>query len=238
MIGMGTLINCALVLLGGAFGLFFGKALKPEVQRIMTAGCGLSTVFIGAAGAFAKMLTIESDTLSSGGALVLVLSLVLGGLAGALLDIEGRLEQFGTWLRTRSHSENDSRFLDGFTAASFTICIGAMAVIGPMNDALYHDISLLVTKGILDCIIVMALSASTGKGAVVSVIPLFLFQGAMTLLALAIGPRLSDTALHHLSMVGNTLIFCVGCNLLFDRQHIPVANFLPALIVAVAMGLF
>ena len=238
MPGLGTIINCALVLLGGAAGLLFGKVIRKEVQDVMTAGCGLSTIFIGASGALAKMLAPNGSVLNSGGATTLVLSLVLGGLAGALMDIEGRLTAFGEWLRARSHSEDDSRFMDGFTAATFTICIGAMAVIGPMNDALDHDISLLVTKGILDCIIVMALSASLGRGAVFSVIPLFLFQGAMTLLALAIGPLLGGAALANLSMVGNTLIFCVGANLLFPTQHIPVANLLPSLVVAVIAALF
>ena len=235
MIGLGTLINCAFVILGGLVGLLFGRALKEDVQRVMTCACGLSTIFIGAAGALARMLSLSGGALESGGAMLLVVSLVLGGLAGTLLDIAGRLERLGLWLRARSHSEGDARFMDGFTSAAFTICIGAMAVIGPMNDALYHDVSLLVTKGVLDCIIVMALSASLGRGAVFSVVPLFLFQGAMTLLACLAGPLLSDPALSNLSCVGNVLIFCVGVNLVFDTK-LPVANLLPSLIAAVLMA--
>ncbi|MBR1408794.1 MAG: DUF554 domain-containing protein [Clostridia bacterium] len=237
MIGLGTLINCAMVLLGGAVGLLFGRAIRQEVQRVMTIACGLSSAFIGASGTLARMLALENGSLTSGGAMLLVISLVLGGLTGALLDIEGKLERLGLWLRRKSHSEGDSRFMDGFTSAAFTICIGAMAIIGPMNDALYHDYSLLVTKGILDCIIVMALSASLGRGAVFSVVPLFLFQGAMTLLACLVGPLLSDAALANLSCVGNSLIFCVGVNLMFDTK-LPVANLLPSLIVACVMALF
>ena len=111
-----------------------------------------------------------------------------------------------------------------------------MAIIGPMNDALYHDYTLLVTKGILDAIIVMALTSSLGKGAVFSVIPLVLWQGLMTLLAALIGPLMTEAELANLSLVGSVLIFCVGINLVFGKK-VKVANFLPALIVAVVWAM-
>ena len=174
MIGLGTLINAACVLLGGALGFLFGKALKERYQDIMVKACGLSTVFIGAAGTFKQMLTVSGGALATRGEMMLVISMCLGGLIGEILDIERSLERFGEWLKVRSHSERDPRFIEGFTSASFTLCIGAMAIIGPMNDALYHDYTILTTKGILDMIIVMALTASLGKGAVFSVIPMAL----------------------------------------------------------------
>ena len=174
MIGLGTLINSAFVLAGGALGFLFGKALKDSYQDIMVKACGVSTIFIGASGAFKHMLTIADGQLGTTGEMLLVISLCLGGLIGEILGIEANLERFGEWLKVRSHSERDPRFIEGFTSASFTLCIGAMAIIGPMNDALYQDYTLLVTKGILDAIIVMALTSSLGKGAVFSVIPLVL----------------------------------------------------------------
>ena len=232
MIGMGTLINAAYVLLGGALGFLFGKALKQRYQDIMVAGCGLSTIFIGASGALKYMLVIADGALATSGEMMLVISMCLGALIGEVLNIEHHIERFGEWLRLRSHSERDPRFIEGFTSASFTLCIGAMAIIGPMNDALYHDYTLLVTKGILDAIIVMALTSSLGKGAVFSVIPLVLWQGLMTLLATLIGPLMTEAELANLSLVGSVLIFCVGINLVFGKK-VKVANFLPALIVAV-----
>ena len=232
MIGMGTLINAACVLLGGALGFLFGKALKQRYQDIMVAGCGLSTIFIGASGALKYMLVIADGALATSGEMMLVISMCLGALIGEVLNIEHHIERFGEWLRLRSHSERDPRFIEGFTSASFTLCIGAMAIIGPMNDALYHDYTLLVTKGILDAIIVMALTSSLGKGAVFSVIPLVLWQGLMTLLAALIGPLMTEAELANLSLVGSVLIFCVGINLVFGKK-VKVANFLPALIVAV-----
>ena len=232
MIGMGTLINAACVLLGGALGFLFGKALKQRYQDIMVAGCGLSTIFIGASGALKYMLVIADGALATSGEMMLVISMCLGALIGEVLNIEHHIERFGEWLRLRSHSERDPRFIEGFTSASFTLCIGAMAIIGPMNDALYHDYTLLVTKGILDAIIVMALTSSLGKGAVFSVIPLVLWQGLMTLLAALIGPLMTEAELANLSLVGSVLIFCVGINLVFGKK-VKVANYLPALVVAV-----
>ena len=236
MIGMGTLINAAYVLLGGALGFLFGKALKQRYQDIMVAGCGLSTIFIGASGALKYMLVIADGALATSGEMMLVISMCLGALIGEVLNIEHHIERFGEWLRLRSHSERDPRFIEGFTSASFTLCIGAMAIIGPMNDALYHDYTLLVTKGILDAIIVMALTSSLGKGAVFSVIPLVLWQGLMTLLATLIGPLMTEAELANLSLVGSVLIFCVGINLVFGKK-VKVANFLPALVIAVVRAM-
>ena len=237
MIGLGTLINCALVLLGGLLGFLFGKALKQSYQDIMVRACGVSTIFIGASGALKQMLSIVDGSLATGGEMLLVISLCLGGLAGEIIGIEAGIERFGAWLKRKSHSERDPLFIEGFTAASFTICIGAMAIIGPMNDALYHEYSILITKGILDCIIVMALTSSMGKGPVFSVIPLALWQGLMTILAKLIAPMMTAAALANLSMVGNVLICCVGLNLAFPVK-LKVANYLPALLIAVAWAFF
>lgn len=237
MVGLGTLINAACVLLGGAMGFLFGKALKERYQDIMVKACGLSTIFIGASGAFQHMLLVTPEGIETTGSMLLVISLCLGGLLGEILNIEGHIEQFGEWLRVKSRSERDPRFIEGFTSASFTICIGAMAIIGPMNDAIHHDYSLLITKGILDAIVVMALTSSLGKGTIFSVIPLVLWQGAMTLLARLLMPVMTETALDRLSLVGNVLIFCVGINLLFGKK-VKVANYLPALLLSILWAVF
>ena len=237
MIGMGTIINSAFVLVGGLLGFLFGKALKDSYQEIMVKACGVSTIFIGASGAFKHMLTIQGGALGTTGEMLLVISMCLGGLIGEILGIEENLERFGEWLKVKSHSERDPLFIEGFASATFTLCIGAMAIIGPMNDAIYHEYSILITKGILDCIIVMALTSSMGKGPVFSVIPLAIWQGLMTILARLIAPMMTDAALANLSMVGNVLITCVGLNLAFPVK-IKVANYLPALLIAVGWAFF
>lgn len=232
MIGLGTIINSAFVLAGGLLGFLFGKTLKDSYQDIMVKACGLSTIFIGAAGTFKQMLIVTGGALGTRGEMLLVISMCLGGLIGEILAIEENLERFGQWLKIKSHSERDPLFIEGFASATFTLCIGAMAIIGPMNDALYHDYTILTTKGILDMIIVMALTASMGKGAVFSVIPMAIWQGLMTIMAAFIGPLMNDAALSCLSLVGNVLIFGVGINLAFGKR-VKVANYLPALVIAV-----
>lgn len=237
MIGLGTIINSAFVLAGGLLGFLFGKALKDSYQDIMVKACGLSTIFIGAAGTFKQMLIVTGGALGTRGEMLLVISMCLGGLIGEILAIEENLERFGQWLKIKSHSERDPLFIEGFASATFTLCIGAMAIIGPMNDALYHDYTILTTKGILDMIIVMALTASMGKGAVFSVIPMAIWQGLMTIMAAFIGPLMNDAALSCLSLVGNVLIFGVGINLAFGKR-VKVANYLPALVIAVIWSFF
>ncbi|MCR4926142.1 MAG: DUF554 domain-containing protein [Clostridiales bacterium] len=237
MPGLGTLINCAGVIGGGFLGLLFGKGLKKRFQDIMICVCGLSVIFIGVSGALQKMLVIDtsSGSISVKGTLMMIFSLLLGAVAGELIDIDKRAETFGAWLKKKSKSEKDALFVDGFVSASLTICIGAMSVLGPINDVLYKDYTILITKTILDAIIVMALASSMGKGPIFSVLPLILVQGFFTAVAKLIEPILNEAALTNLSLVGSILIFLIGINLVFGKK-IKVANFLPSLIFAVICG--
>ena len=136
------------------------------------------------------------------------------------------------WLKKKTVSTGDNNFIEGFVSASFTVCIGAMAIVGSINDGLYGDITVLVTKAILDLIIIMVMAASLGKGTIFSAIPVAILQGSVTALSLLLKPIMTDAALLYLSVVGNILIFCVGINLVFGKK-IKVANLLPAIIFAV-----
>ena len=132
----------------------------------------------------------------------------------------------------KTHSTKDNNFIEGFVSASFTVCIGAMAIVGSINDGMYGDPTVLVTKSILDFIIIMVMAASLGKGTIFSAIPVALLQGSVTALSMLIQPIMTETALLYLSVVGNILIFCVGINLVFGKK-IRVANLLPSIILAV-----
>lgn len=236
MIGLGTLINTAAILAGGLLGLIMGKGIKAGFQRTIEQALGLSTIFLGISGGMEKMLTAAKDgSITSSGSLVLILSMVLGAFIGEWVNLEGRFEQFGQWLKTISHSESDTGFIDGFLTTSFTVCIGAMAIIGSIQDGIYGDYTILMAKSVLDFIMVMIMAASKGKGPVFSAIPVFLLQGGVTLLARLVEPVMTDMALHNLSMVGSVLIFCVGVNLVWGRT-IKVANLLPAVVFAVAFA--
>ena len=234
MPGLGTVINAAGIIIGGIAGLLFGKLIKPRMQETMTCACGICVIFLGIAGAMEHMLTAqESGALSSGGTMMVIASIVLGALVGELINIEAGLERFGGWLRNITHSEGDGGFVDGFVNASLTVCIGAMAVVGAIQDGIYGDYSTLTAKAVLDLIIVMIMTAAKGKGCIFSAIPVIIFQGVITALSRLIEPIMTEPALANLSLVGSILIFCVGVNLVWGKK-VKVANFLPAIVFAVA----
>lgn len=233
MFGLGTLINAAAIVLGGILGALFGKLIKPEHQDALSKVCGVSVLFIGISGAMEGMLQLQDGALASAGGLLVVCCLALGALTGEILHIEGLFERFGSWLKVKTGNSRDPKFVDGFVTASLTVCIGAMAIVGAIEDGLNGDISILATKAILDLIIIMVMTCSLGKGCAFSAIPVLLLQGGVTALSVLIKPLMTPVALGNLSMVGSILIFCVGINLVWGKK-IRVANLLPAIILAVA----
>lgn len=233
MFGLGTIINTVAIILGGLCGGLFGKLLKQQHQESLSKACGICTLFIGIGGALEGMLTVSDGTIVSGRGLLIVVCLALGALVGELLNMEDAFERFGGWLKKKTGNAKDQRFVEGFVTASLTVCIGAMAIVGSIQDGLTGDYSILLTKAILDLIIIMVMTCSMGKGCVFSAIPVFVLQGSVTALAVLIKPLMTDAALANLSLVGNILIFCVGVNLVWGKK-VRVANFLPAIVFAVA----
>lgn len=228
---VGTIINTASIVAGGVCGLLFGKLLKERHQETLTMACGVGTLFLGIAGAMNYML--HHDQLPGGGTMLLVVCLALGGLIGEILNIERWFERFGEWLKNKSGNAGDRQFVNGFVTASLTVCIGAMAIMGSIQDGLTGDWSTLGAKSVLDLVIVMVMTCSLGKGCAFSAVPVFLWEGGLTLLASAIRPLMTETAMSYLSLVGSVLIFCVGLNLVWGKK-IRVANLLPAVVLAVA----
>ena len=233
MYGLGTIINTGAIVAGGLAGILFGRFLKENVQDTLSKCCGVSTLMIGIAGALEKMLTLEKGAISSGGSMLLVLCLTVGGVIGELLNLEGAFEAFGRWLKEKTGNAKDKGFVNAFVTASLTVCIGAMAIVGSIQDGLTGDYSVLATKAVLDFIIIMVMSCSLGPGAAFSAIPVAILQGSVTALAGLVRPVMSEAALNNLSLVGSVLIFCVGINLLWGKK-IRVANLLPAIVLAVA----
>ncbi len=232
MPGMGTVINTAAILLGGLLGALFGRFLSESAQDTLTKVCGISTLFIALSGALEGMLTVEGGRIASSGSMMIIACLAIGAFVGEFLDIEGAFERFGQWLKVKTGNARDKGFVDAFVTASLTVCIGAMAIVGSIQDGLLHDYSVLATKAILDLIIIMVMTSSLGRGCVFSAIPVAAFQGSVTLLAGFIKPLMTGAALANLSLVGNVLIFCVGINLVWGKK-IKVANLLPAIVIAV-----
>ena len=235
MPGLGTLLNVLGILAGGLAGLLFGKLLNERCQDTLTKACGLSVLFMSIGGALEEMLTVEGASVTSGGTMLLVACLALGGLTGELLNVEDKFERFGEWLKAKSGNAKDQNFVNAFVTASFTVCIGAMAVVGSIEDGIFGNYSILATKAVLDTIIIMVMTGSMGKGSIFSAIPVAILQGGVTALARLIQPLMTDAALANLSLVGNVLIFCIGVNLVWGKK-VRVANLLPAIVLAVAFA--
>lgn len=235
MAGLGTIINSAAIIVGGVFGLLFGKILNERIQDSLQKASGICVLFIGIAGAMEGMLKLSGSSLSAGRSMLIVASLALGALVGEILNIEHGFERFGEWLKVKTGNAKDKSFVEGFVTALLTVCIGAMAVVGSIKDGISGDYSILATKAILDFIIIMVMTCSLGKGCIFSAIPVAVFQGLITALARLIKPLMTDGALANLSLIGSILIFCVGVNLVWNKR-IKVANLLPSLVFAVAIA--
>ena len=237
MRGLGTIINVVFIILGGLIGSLFGGRLPERYQDTVMKANGVAVLFIGISGAMSQMLSIHELSLETQGTMMMTVSLSLGAIIGELLRVDYRLEQFGEWLKQKTGNAKEVGFVDGFVTATMTVCIGAMAVIGSIEDGIYGDYSILLAKAILDLVIILIMSASLGKGCIFSAIPVGLFQGVITLFAGFLAPVITDAAMAYLSLVGSVLIFCVGINLLWEKK-IKVTNMLPALVIAVAWSYF
>ena len=163
MIGLGTIINVAGVIVGGLVGMLFGKLITPRFQDTLMKANGLCVLFLGIAGVLEKMFTIQDGQISSTGTMMMIISLAVGSLIGEWINLEYRMQQFGQWLKIKTGNAKDRSFVDGFVTASLTVCIGAMAIVGALQDGLTGNYSTLLTKAILDLIIVCVMTASLGK---------------------------------------------------------------------------
>jgi len=211
--------------------------MEERYQRTLMSGDGICVLFLGIEGVMEEMLVIRQGELAGRGTMMLILSFFIGSLLGEWMNIESAMERFGEWLKIKTNSGGDAKFVDGFVTASLTVCIGAMAVVGAIKDGISGDYTVLAAKALLDLIIILVMTVSLGKGCIFSAIPVALFQGTITLLARLIEPVMTPQALSNLSLTGSVLIFCVGMNLIWGKM-IKVANMLPAIFLAVAFAFF
>ena len=231
--GIGVLANVLGIVGGGLLGLGCGRLISERFQKAIMMACAVAVIFLGLTGTVKEMLQIGADGgVTLVGTNCMLASLIGGVVIGEAIDLEDRMERFGHWLQQKTGSGGDTRFVEGFVTASLTVCIGAMAVIGSINDRLLSDPSVLFAKTVIDAVIVMIMTSALGKGCIFSAISVGIFQGIIFLLAGFLEPIMTPAALKSLSAVGNILIFCVGTNL-FGLPHVRIANLLPALVIAV-----
>ena len=230
MIGLGTLVNTGAIIVGGIAGTLLRSGIPDKYKKTVMQGIGLSVLFIGIAGTIKEALVIiDGNKLDRQFTMLMIFSLVIGGLIGEFLKIETRLENLGNWFQTRIPSKGGS-FSNGFVTASLVYCVGAMAIVGSLEDGLSGNASTLFAKSILDGVSAVIFGATMGIGVAFSALPVFIYQGAITLLAGFVKPWLSDVVISQMSLVGGVLIFAIGINLL-EIKKINVGNLLPSIFI-------
>jgi len=220
---VGTLLNVATVLIGGAVGLLLGARLPERVRQTVVAGLGLFTL------AYGLQMFLKTQN-----ALVVLGSLLIGALLGEWWRIEDRLAGLGRWLEQRFSSQKgaQNRFVRGFLTASLVFCVGPMTILGAVQDGLTGDFSTLAVKAVLDGFAALAFASSLGVGVLFSVLVIIVYQGALTLLAAQVQAWVSPAMMTEMSAVGGVILLAIAISSLLELKAIRAANFLPALVIA------
>jgi uncharacterized membrane protein YqgA involved in biofilm formation len=234
--GIGTVVNVATVLVGALLGRLLGDRLPERTRDLVTDALGLVTLLIAATSAVAVLDPALSDRVGDSAPMLIVLgSLVLGGIVGSLRRLEQRVESVGGWLQRRLAGDAGSaerhRFIEGFVVSSLLFCTGPLTILGSLNDGLGNGADQLFLKATLDGFAAIAFASAFGWGVAASAITVVVVQGGLTLVGVLLGDVLPDAQLAAITATGGLLLVGVALRLLRIRE-IPVADLLPALLVA------
>jgi len=230
--GVGTLINVVAILIGSSIGILAGTRITKKSQSLITDVLGLITA-LGAESALAPLWspTFQASLPKSSALLVILASMLIGGLIGSALSLENRLDSFGENLRKRFKASQESPFVEGFVSASLLFVIGPLAILGSVSDGMSQGIDQLILKSSLDFFAAMAFASTLGWGVAASAIPVAIYQGFWTIIGLAAGSVLSQYQIDAMTICGGLMLVGISLRLL-DIKRIPVANLLPALVIA------
>ena len=220
----GTFINITAIIIGGLLGIFFGARLSDNIKNTVIAGMGIFTAAIG----IEMFLKTENP-------LIVLGALIVGGLLGEWWGLENRVQSLGIWLEKRltgSSEGSSSRFVRGFLSASLLFCTGPMAVLGSISDGLRGDYLTLSIKSVLDGFISIAFASTMGMGVIFSALPLFAYQGSISLLAAQLNSIMSNSMMNEMTATGGILLIGIGISSLLEIKKIRIGSFLPALVVA------
>lgn len=230
---LAVFVNCGAVILGSIIGILFSKKFTEELSDMIQTACGIITIVIGLQMAF------KYDSI-----VYLSLSLILGAIVGYIVDLDGAILRFGTWLEKKvtpkkniqevsseptALAKTNKNFAYAFLNASVLFCVGAMAIVGSFKAGVEKDYTIIFTKSILDGFMAIGFTAAMGIGTMFSIIFILLYQGGLTLLSKLIQPYVSELLISEISACGGAIIIMIGINLL-GLKKIKTANFLPALI--------
>jgi len=222
---LGTVINAGAVILGSSIGLLVHSRLPKKITAIVFQGIGLFTLFLG--------ITMAMKT---GNFLVMIFSIVLGGVAGELLDVDGRMTRMSEYLKKRIRLKSE-RFSEGLVTAFLIFCMGSMSILGPIEEGLGKPPNILLAKSVLDAFSSMALAASLGVGVAFSVIPLVIYQGGITLFASYVQGFFTNVLINELTAVGGLLLIGLGIDIL-EIKTLKILNMLPSLVIVVILAYF
>ena len=228
----GTIVNVVTVIIGGLFGFLLKKGIKSEIMENVMKAEGIAVLVIGINGVLTNMLSVDADgKISESGGLVLLISLALGAFIGEILKLDDRINSLGKFVESKVKSDGFSK---GLVSAFIIFCVGSMSIIGAINDGFSGDSSILIVKSTLDFITAMILASTMGIGVIFACIPLFIYQGSISLFASQIKPLIEGNPemMNQFSMVGYAIIMCIGINFIAG-QKIKTANLLPAMLIPI-----
>lgn len=230
MIGIGTIVNALAIMVGAVTGMIIKSGLPKRVKDLIMQAIGLAVIIIGLSGTLQGIFFLDDQgRLGSDHIMLMILSLVIGGILGELVNIENKLERIGDWCQHKLAAK-EGDFARGFITASLMYCVGAMAIVGAFEDGLSADPTILFSKSILDGVTAVIFAASMGVGVAFSAVPVALYQGGITLLAGVLKPLLTEMVIDQISMVGSVLIMAIGLNIL-EIKRFRVGNLLPAVFI-------
>ena len=217
---LGTMVNVIAIIVGALFGIIIKKGIKDDYKNTIMDGIGLAVIIIGIMGG------IKSDSI-----ILVIGSIVVGSILGEIVDIENKLDNLGNSLQKRFGGK-DSNFSKGFVTASLVYCVGAMAIVGSLESGIQGNHQTLFAKSILDGISAIIFASTLGIGVAFSSIPVFIYQGSITLLANSAKSLLTPEVINEMSAVGGILIMAIGINILGIKK-IKVGNMLPAVFIPI-----
>lgn len=226
MVGIGTLVNAAGCLVGGCLGLLLKKGIPQRFQDTIFTAAGTGVFIIGVTGVITASITASADgALSSNYIMIMLLSLVLGGIVGELIRIDRMFDRAGDWIKRKMGGGDQEN--NGFAETTILFCSGAMAILGSINDAVLGDPSMLYTKALLDCITGTIFAAIYGPSVLFSAFSVFAYQGTITAIAYVAGGSLAPIVITQMGLVGNAILVLLGFSLTGIKKF-NVANLIPA----------
>jgi len=233
MIGLGTIVNAAAIIVGGAAGLALKKFLHSRITDTVMQGVGLAVIIIGISGALGAAFTVVNGGITSEHILFMIIALALGAFSGELIKIESKLESLGEFCeRKTANLGSNSTFAQGFVTATLVFCVGSMAIVGSLEEGISGNTDILFAKSALDGITSMIFASTMGVGVLFSAVVLGVYQGLITLLAAFVAPYFNDVVIAQMSLIGSVLIMGIGLNLL-KIAKIKVGNLLPAVFIPI-----